>query len=180
MFFSDAPRIWCARLYGAIESTCVKHSVFWRKVMQISYRLDFAIIHFSACDKLLLLHLNTPVCSTIKSTTIKRPSFVSPKTAKKSLFFINWRTKTPQKFRSTPNFNKHVNLHQHTTRCNLPPSSDCLMCLFEYLWEIVEKRSFFNVVFCRPESFDMQSYLEDVRGLVSKINFLKPKVMQTF
>ena len=97
-----------------------------------------------------------------------------PKTAKKSLIFNIWRTKPPQKFRLSPNFKNHVNLHKHTTCSKLRPASEC-SCFVECMWNKFEKRSFFNVVFSRREYFDMQSFMEQFRALVTIIQSFRAK-----
>ena len=99
------------------------------------------------------------------------PQFSVSKTAKKTIFLINWWTEIPQKVRLTPSFKNEVNSHQQTTCSKLRPSRDCLLCLFEYMWKINEWRSFFNVVFSRHENFVMQSYMEHFKALVSNIQF---------
>ena len=147
--------------------------------MQIEYGPDIAIIQ-NAAQNPLPRQMNRSIFSKFTSTTIKTPSFSSPKTAQKSSFFINWRNKTPQKFRLTPSFKNEVNIHQQTTCSKLRPSSDCLLCLFEYMWKINDWRSFCNVVFSRNENFDAQSYKEQFRALVSNIQFFRAKWCKYF
>ena len=55
--------------------------------MQISCRLDLAIILFSACDKPLLLHTNWSIFSRIKFTTISAPSNFLSKNSNEVLIF---------------------------------------------------------------------------------------------
>ena len=90
---------------------------------------------------------------------------------------MNWWTKIPQKVQLTPNFKNDVNLHQHITCSKLRPSSDCL-CLFGYMWNIVEKKGLSSMLFSaapkNPICKVMWSISED---WYQTFNFLS-KVMQ--
>ena len=73
-------------------------------------------------------------------------NFFPTKTAKKTIFLINWWTENPQKVRLTSNFKNDVKLRQPTFRSKWRPSSDFLMCLIEYMPKTTE-RSHFSMLF---------------------------------
>ena len=56
-------------------------------MMQLSYKLDLAIIQFSEYDNPLPLHTNKSIFSTIRSTTTCRPSSLFSKNSEEVIIF---------------------------------------------------------------------------------------------
>ena len=170
-YFQPPRDFWCAKLYGAIQSTDVRHYVFWRKVMQFNYKLDLAIIQFSAYDNPLPLHTNKSVFSTFTSITINRPSFFFLQNSKE---VVNFHQLTNQNSPKISIDTKFQEWRKFTSAYYLFQLTAFQRSFNVFLWVYVEKvenRSLFNVVFSLPENFDMQRYKEQFRALVSNSQF---------
>ena len=92
--FQPPRNIRYAKLCGAFQRNGIKHSVFLSKVMQKRYKLDLAIIRFSAYDNPLPLHTNKSIFSTIRSTTTSKPSSFFSKNSEEVINFQHLTNQT--------------------------------------------------------------------------------------
>ena len=143
--------------------------------MQFIYKLDLTIIQFSGDDNPLPLHTNKSVFSTLTSITLNRPSFFFLQNSKE---VINFHQLTNQNSPENSIDTKFQEWRKFTSAYSLFQMTAFQRFFNVSFWLYVEnnwKKIIFQCFFQTPREFGVQGYMEQLRALVSNIQFFGAK-----